>query len=118
MSNKRSKGKKNQQVYCIYCERRLWRLGSLKHFLFYTNESEIGLNLNTSRQNPVFLAPKGIDIDHNSWIEEFICGEHGKMWMLVCKKADGTIVTVPARSHDWECSTAIINPDILHPSVI
>ncbi len=83
MSNKRCKRKENQQFYCLHCERRLWRLGSSKHFLFYTNESEIEQNIDTARQNPMFLATKGSYIYDNSWIEEFLCGEHGKMWMLV-----------------------------------
>ncbi len=115
MSNKRCKRKKNQQFYCIHCERRLWRLGSPKHFLFYTNESEIGLNLNTSCCHTMCLAAKGSYIYHNSWIEEFLCGEHGKMWVLVCKKANATILAVPAKSHDWECSTATIHPNTPNP---
>ncbi len=117
MSNKRSKRKKSQQFHCVYCEQQLWRLGSPKHFLFYRDKVEIRLNLDTSRKKAMFLATKGIYIDYNSWIEEFFCREHGKIWMLVCKKADGTLVAVPAKSHHWECTTGTIDPNTPNPSV-
>ncbi len=118
MPNKRSKRKKTQQFDCIYCQQRLWRLGSPKHYLFYTESSEIKQNLNISRKNASFLsAQNSVYIDPNSWIEEFFCEEHGKMWMLVSKKADGQLVAVLPRSNDWNRTTGTINPDMPNPSV-
>ena len=55
MPNKRSKRKKSQQFDCIYCQQRLWRLGSSKHYLFYTEASEIKQRLNISRKNASFF---------------------------------------------------------------
>jgi hypothetical protein len=85
--------------------------------LFYREVSEIKQNLNISSKNAGFLAAKGAYIDTNCWIEEFFCGEHGKMWMLVSKQADGTLVAVPPRSNDWNRTTGTINPDNPNPSV-
>ncbi len=86
MPGKHNKRKNVQCFYCLYCGRRLWRLGDRKHFLFYQGGSE--------RQQNV--------IDSNSWIEEFFCGEHGKLWMKVIRKADGKLATTLATRKDWQ----------------
>lgn len=117
MPNKRSKRNQVHRFCCIYCERRLWRLGSPKHHLFYREVSEIKQHLNISRKNAIFLAAKGVYVDHNSWIEEFLCGEHGTMWLLVSKKTDGTLVAAPPSSNDWNRTTGTIDPSIPNPSV-
>jgi hypothetical protein len=116
MPAKRSK-RNVQRFYCPYCDRRLWRLGSPKHFLFYLEPSEIQQNVNMSRKSAVFLANKGAYVDSNSWIEEFLCGDHGKLWLKVKRKSDGTFVTTLAKSNDWQHTTRTILPDAPNPSV-
>lgn len=117
MPGKRSRRKDVQRFYCPYCERRLWRLGSPKHFLFYLQPSEIQRNVNISRKSAVFLAAKGAYVDNNSWIEEFLCGDDGKLWLKVNRKSGGTLVTTLATSNDWQQTTHTIIPDTPNPSV-
>jgi len=117
MPNKRSNRKKTQHFCCVFCGQRLWRSGTPKHFLFYQDASEIRSNCHISRKNSVFLATKGCYVNPNSWIEEFFCGEHGKIWMLVSKKADGRLAAVPATSYHWKNTTGTIDPSIPNPSV-
>ena len=118
MPHKRRNRNKKSNFYCIHCCQRLWRLGSQKHYLFYEGVSEIKKNLNISRKNASFLAANGISyIDKKSWIEEFFCKEHGKMWLRVSKKADGKFVTSSVKSDDWNRTTHTINPDTANPSV-
>jgi hypothetical protein len=70
-----------------------------------------------SRKSAEFLATKGAYIDNSSWIEEFFCGEHGKLWMKVTKKAGSIIVATLATSKDWPQTTRTILPDTPNPSV-
>lgn len=81
MLNKCQKRKKFQHS-CIYCKQRLWRLAGSKHCL-HREVLEIKQHPNLSRTNVSFLATKCVYVDNTSWIEEFFCGEHGKMWLLV-----------------------------------
>ena len=117
MPGKRSKRNKIQHFYCPYCERRLWRLGSPKHFLFYTGASEIQQNVEMPRKSAILLANQGDYVDSNSWIEEFFCGDHGKLWMRITRKSDGKIVTTQATNKDWQQTTRTIQPDTPNPSV-
>lgn len=87
MFGKRMKRNKVQRFYCPYCERRLWRLNSPKHFLFGLGASDIQPNSNC--------------IDSNFWSEEFFCGEHGKLWMRVTRKSNGKLVITVDTSKDW-----------------
>lgn len=82
MLKKRS-NRRNQRFYCPYCDRRLWILGSSKRLLLYLNAAQIQQNLNISRKIEVSLATKGACVDENSWLEEFFCGEDGKLWLKV-----------------------------------
>lgn len=117
MPGKRSKRKNVQRFYCPFCEHRLWRLGSPKHFLFYLGASEIQQNVDVSRKNAALLASQGVYTDRNSWLEEFFCGEHGKLWMKVTRKPEGLLVGILATSKDWQQSTGTIRPDAPNPSV-
>lgn len=117
MPGKRSKHKNAQRFYCAYCERRLWRLGSPKHFVFYVGAAEIQQNVNMPHKSAMFLANKGAYVDSNSWIEEFFCGDHGKLWMKVTRKTDNTLVTTLATSKDWQQTTGTIQPERPNPSV-
>lgn len=117
MPGKRSNRKNIQRFYCPHCDRRLWRQGSPKHFLFYLEASEIHQNVDVSRKNAVFLAAKGAYVDNNSWIEEFFCAEHGRLWMKVTKKNGSKLIATLASSNDWKQTTRTIQPDTPNPSV-
>ncbi|MBE9191010.1 hypothetical protein IQ230_11730 [Gloeocapsopsis crepidinum LEGE 06123] len=118
MPGKRSSRKNVPRFYCPHCERRLWRLGSPKYFLFYTGALEIQQNVaNMPRQSAIELAAKGVYVDNNVWIEEFLCGEHGKLWMKLCRKPDGKLNVSLATNQDWRKTTRTINPETPNPSV-
>lgn len=116
MPGKRSNRKNVQHFCCPYCDRRLWRLGSPKHFIFYSQASEIQQHTNISRKNAAFLANKGTYVDKNAWIEEFFCGEHGKLWLKLSRNNDGISASLAA-TKDWQQTTRTINPDHPNPSV-
>ena len=118
MPNKRSKRSKTQQFLCPYCDRRLWRQGSKKHYLFYRDTSEIKDCLNISRKNASLLAASRQGyVDSNSWIEEFFCEKHGRVWMRLSKDREGKLAAVLAKRQDWNRSTHTLNPDTPNPSV-
>lgn len=93
MFKQRSQRQRPQRFFCPHCERRLWRLGSPKHFLLHQGLSNIPPNLDISSKQAIFLAAKVVDND--TWVEEFLCGEDGKLRLLVHIKENGTLVTVP-----------------------
>lgn len=86
MLGKRSNRKNVLRFYCPKCDHRLWRAGSSKYFLFYTGALEIQKHVKMPHRSALLLAGKGIYVDCNSWIEEFICSEHGTLWMKLNKK--------------------------------
>lgn len=117
MPGKRSNRKNVPRFHCPQCNSRLWRLGSPKHFLFYTGALEIQQHVSMPRQSAVLLAAKGVYVDRNCWIEEFMCGEHSKLWIKITKKADGSLITSLATSRDWQRTTRTIEPETPNPSV-
>lgn len=117
MPGKRSNRKETNHFCCPYCDRRLWRLGSPKHFVFYLEAAEIQKNVHISRKSATFLANKGTYVDRNCWIEDFFCGEHGKFWMKVTRDKSDKLVATIASTDDWQHSTKTINPEIPNPSV-
>ncbi|OKH21784.1 hypothetical protein [Chroogloeocystis siderophila] len=117
MPGKRSSRKNVTRFFCPYCEQRLWRRGGEKYHLFYTGALEIQQNVSMPRQSAVMLAAKGVYVDNNVWIEEFTCGQHGKMWLKVCRKEDGRTVTSLATHKDWKRTSRTIHPETPNPSV-
>jgi hypothetical protein len=116
MSNKRSKRAHIQKFHCPYCESRLWRLGGQRHFLYYSNATEILQNLDVTRKRATLIATQGAYIDRLKWIEEFFCGEHGKLWLRLHQKEEGLISKL-ASDEDWKSSTGTIDPNAPNPSV-
>jgi hypothetical protein len=118
MPNKRSNRKKTQKFQCPYCEARLWRLGSQKYYLFYQGASEIQKHLKLSPKKARFLAAQNpVQVDKDTWLEEFLCQEHGKIWMRLAKKDDQTLASHLADSGDWRRTTKTVHPEIPNPSV-
>ena len=117
MPNKRSR-KRKQQFYCPYCQTRLWRAGSPKHYLYYQEVSEIQKNLNLSRKKASFLINQNNTyLDKSSWIEDFCCEQHGKIWLKISRKVDRPMEISLASEDDWKNTTGTINPNIPNPSV-
>lgn len=117
MPNKRRKRAHIQKFSCPYCESRLWRLGGQKHFLYYSNVSEMLRNLDITRKRATLLATQGIYIDRHTWLEEFFCGEHGKMWLRLHKDEEGALSSKLASDEDWRSSTGTLDPNVPNPSV-
>ncbi len=118
MANKRSKRKKIQHFLCPFCQIRLWRLGSPKYYSFYQNAAEIRRNLKISNKKASFLAAQNSAyLDPNSWIEEFFCNEHGRMWLLISRQSDENILYRLARREDWERTNKTIDTTKPNPSV-
>ena len=117
MPNKRSKRAHMQKFHCPYCESRLWRLGGPRHFLYYSNASEILKNLDITPKRASLLATQGAYIDRLTWIEEFFCEEHGKLWLRLRQNEEGLISSKLANDGDWGSSTGTIDPNTPNPSV-
>jgi hypothetical protein len=117
MANKRSKRANIQKFYCPYCERRLWRLGGPRHFLYYNNATEILNNLDITRKRATLLATQGAYVDRLTWLEELFCGEHGKIWMRLRQNDEGAISFKIASDADWRNSTGTLDPNAPNPSV-
>jgi len=117
MAGKRSKRKHAYKFPCPFCGLRLYRLGSTKYHLFYEGTNEITKNTALSRKQAALVATKGIFIDSNHWIEEFFCGEHGNLWIVIRRSQEGEISYLPAQREDWKHTTKTIDPDLRNPSV-
>ena len=118
MPNKRSRTQRTKQFYCPYCQARLWRAGSPKHYIYYQGISEMQKNLNISRKRASFLKTQNNTyLDRSSWIEDFCCERHGKMWLKISCKVDSPMEVSLANENDWKNTTGTINPNIPNPSV-
>lgn len=97
MPEKRREHKNVQRFCCPYCGRRLWSLGRQKHFFHYSGSAQIQQDVNILHK-AIFIDNKSAYIDHNSCtkefllLEEFLCGDHGKLWMKVTRKTCDTVV--------------------------
>lgn len=71
MPNQRRIKRLTYKFDCPLCRQRLWHLGSPRYYL------------------------------HNSWLEEFFCEKHDKMWMRLSRDVNEQIVAVRASRDDW-----------------
>ncbi|MBC7881116.1 MAG: hypothetical protein H7Y37_07255 [Anaerolineae bacterium] len=117
MPGKRSKRSDTERFACPDCENRLWRIGSEKYLIYCSEASDFVHYMGMSRRQAAMSMAQGYRLDRHSWIEEFFCGEHGKMWLLVRNLESGKIATTTATAHDWKRSTGTPNPDSSNPSV-
>lgn len=101
MPSKCSNQKNAQRFYCPKCDRRLWRVGNSKYFLSYTEVSESRRYVKMLHQEALLLTAKGTHNSCHSWVEEFVCGEHGTLWMKLSKQADGSLYTSLATTNDY-----------------
>jgi hypothetical protein len=121
MSNKRSKRKTIKQFFCPFCDdciTRLWRLGSPKHHIFYQNAQQIRQNFQLSAKKAAFLANQNsTHLDPNTWLEEFFCPTHGKMWLHLSRQNQQELVYRPSKREDWRQTNKTYDPTNPHPSV-
>jgi hypothetical protein len=90
----------------------LWRVGNLKYFLSYTGVLENQRYVRITHKGALLLTTKDVCVDRNSWIEEFICGEHGTLWMKLNQQADGSLRTSLATTNDWRLVNYKLQPEI------
>lgn len=118
MPNKRSRHKNTQHFSCPYCQNRLWRLGSEKYYLFCQDIADLKKALNCSpKKAKLVMSHHPNYLDHNSWIEEFLCDKDGLMWLLVVRQPDGKLRSVLAKENDWKRTNKTIDPRTPNPSV-
>lgn len=118
MSNKRSRRKKVQHFFCPFCEIRLWRLGSSKHYLFYKDAKEIRQQFKISAKKAALLSNQNSTcLDSNTWIEEFFCTTHGKLWLHISRKENRELVYRLSKREDWLKTSKTFNPNNPNPSI-
>ena len=117
MPNKRRNRSAIVTFLCPYCERRLWRLGSQKHHLFYQGAQEIAQQRGLSQKKAALLATQGVYVDRSAWLEEFMCGEDGMMWMYIKQSPEGNINSRLAEEHDWQRTSGTLDPNTPNASV-
>jgi hypothetical protein len=118
MPGKRSRKNKKPEFNCPYCQTKLWRIGSTKHYLYYQELSEVQKNLNISRKKAsLLIAQNNTYLDQSTWIENFVCEEHGTMWLKISRRLEQPIEISLASDNDWQKSTGTINPNFPNPSV-
>jgi hypothetical protein len=117
MPGKRSNRNKIEKFFCPYCEKRLWRLGGPKHYLFLASVNNTRKNSQPPSKPPRVALEKSDCIDPNQWIEEFFCDEHSKLWMLVYRTTHNRLTAALASKTDWQRSTGTPSLDFDNPSV-
>jgi hypothetical protein len=118
MPCKRSRKNRKQEFNCPYCQTKLWRVGSPKHYLYYQEISEVQEKLNLSRKKAsLLIAQNNTYLDKSTWIESFFCEQHGTMWLKISHKVEQPREVSLASDDDWQKSTGTINPNIPNPSV-
>jgi hypothetical protein len=110
MANRRSRRNK-QYFFCPYCQKRLWRNGSPKYYLYYAGKTEIQKGFGLSAKNATFLVNQSFtQLDQGVWLEEFFCEKDGRIWFHISRKED-KLNSRLATAEDWNRSTKTINPD-------
>lgn len=118
MPGKRKRKQAKENFNCPYCQTKLWRMGSPKHYLYYQEISDVQKNLNISRKKAsLLIAKNNTYLDRNSWIEDFFCEQHGTIWLKISHKVEHPIQVSLASADDWKNSTGTINPNLPNPSV-
>ena len=110
MPNKRSIRKKTKQYFCPFCEKRLWRLGDSKYYLFYKNATEIKQNTGISSKKAALLAHQNSTyLDTKKWIEAFCCPDHGMLWLLISLQEKDYEYRL-AKEKDWLQTNKTLDP--------
>lgn len=112
MPNKRSK-RKSQPFNCPYCENRLWRSGFNKYYLFHHGKEEIQKGLQLTSKKATFVAQQNpVVVDRQIWLEDFDCEKDGKIWLCLCNKQEGGVISYRlATEQDWEHTSRTPDPN-------
>lgn len=117
MPNKRSRRKKTAHFFCHLCQERLWRTGTPKYNLVYSNPSDIRKNTGISSKKCRLIVHRHTTyFDTNNWIEGFYCPNHGQVWLLISRQGD-IYKYRPANESDWRQTNNTIDPGNSNPSV-
>lgn len=73
-----------QRFFCLYCDRRLWRLHRSKRYQF-ARETIDCVTVKVSSSVTPGSANIDDSIEDDTWLEAFICGQHGRLWLPVIK---------------------------------
>ncbi len=117
MANKRKGRNLTRDFTCPECDRLLFRVGGRKYFLHYQNSQEISQHTQLSRKKASLVASRGLFVDQDTWIEDFFCGDHGRVWLLLNREQEGKLKFRLACESDWQRSSGTINPNVSNPSV-
>ena len=110
MAHKRL-NKNKHHFFCPYCQRRLWRSGSPKYYIYYEGKAEIKKGFGLSAKNANFLVNQSYtQLNINVWLEEFFCEQDGRLWLHITRK-ETELSSRLATAEDWLRSTKTINPD-------
>lgn len=116
MPNQRS-SRKVKKFLCPFCQSRLWRNGSSKHYIFYDNAADIQKNTGISAKKAKLLHKQNTTyLDTHKWIESFYCSEHGQLWLLISLESQDYQYGL-AQPNDWLHTNKTIDPTNPNPSV-
>ncbi len=117
MPNKRSRRGKEKVFNCPTCEKRLWRLGTTKYYLFYRSPAEINKNKGISTKKAKFLIGQNSTyLDTSKWVEGFHCSDHGNIWLTISVENSEYNYDI-AKEADWLMTSKTQAPGLSNPSV-
>lgn len=115
MPGKRGHYRRSLKSQCPYCGASLHRLNSQKFRLYAEKVEDIELELKISHVRAQQLAVRGPVALRDTWIEEFYCTDHGRVWLHVRRvQKDNTYLTSIPSPSVWKRTTQTIDPD--HPN--
>jgi hypothetical protein len=115
MPGKRSYFRRSLKSECPCCGAYLHRINSQKFRLYADKAEDIESELKVSRAKARQMALQGPVSLKDTWIEEFYCTDHGRMWLQVRRGQgeNGYLTNVPPASV-WKRTAQTIDPD--HPN--
>jgi len=117
MPGKRSHFKRALRLCCPRCELPLSRLNSCRYTVFAEDAADIRTALGIARSKARLLASQGPVTLRSQWVEEFMCPDHGRMWLKVQRMPAGECTVSVPESALWRRLLHTIDPDHTNPSV-
>ncbi|MBW4697134.1 MAG: hypothetical protein KME03_04395 [Aphanocapsa lilacina HA4352-LM1] len=97
---------------CPYCGQRVHRLNSQKFYLQPEETADADApDADAAKTQAQKVTPA------RSWIEEFYCPEHGRLWLHIERLADGAVRSRLPEASEWKKTKLTIDPDHINPSV-
>jgi len=117
MPGKRSHFKRSLHLPCPKCQLPLRRLNSCRYTVFAEDAADIRSALGIPRSRAKLLASQGPVTLRSQWVEEFLCPDHGRMWLKVQRTAVGAYTACVPEAALWRRLLHTIDPDHTNPSV-